>query len=72
MRKISSRTYEVRCRNGYGKRIYLGVYSTKEEAFRVYKQYKEKIIKQVADEYKEYIPQKLYHALYNYQVEITD
>ena len=67
-----SGNYQVYCKNGYGKSDYLGVYFNKEEAFRVYKQYKEKIIKQVADEYKEYIPQKLYEAMYNYEVEIDD
>ena len=29
-------------------------------------------IKEVADKYKPYIPQKLYDAMYNYKVEITD
>ena len=71
-RPLPSGNYEVRCNNGYGENIYLGVYSTKDEAFQVYKEYKEKIIKQVADEYKEYIPQKLYEAMYNYEVEIDD
>ena len=40
--------------------------------FFVYKQFKEKYIKQVADEYKDLIPQKLYDALYKYEVEIND
>ena len=43
-----------------------------EEAFRAYKQFKEDYIKQVADEYKDKIPQKLYDAMYNYKVDITD
>ena len=72
MCKRPSGNYEVKCNNGYGEKICLGTYSTKEEAFQVYKQYKEKVIKQVADEYKEYIPQKLYEAMYNYEVEIDD
>lgn len=54
------------------KRIYLGLYNTPEEAFEVYKYYKEKNIKEVADYYKDKIPQKLYDAMYNYEVEITD
>lgn len=54
------------------KRIYLGSYDTSEEAFEVYKQFKEKYIKQVADLYKDKIPQKLYQAMYKYEVEITD
>ena len=51
---------------------YLGSYNTLEEAFKVYKQFKEKYIKVVADLYKDKIPQKLYDAMYNYKVEITD
>lgn len=47
-------------------------HSTPEEAFYAYKYRKEKIIKQVADEYKDKIPQRLYDALYRYEVEITD
>ncbi|NRU52638.1 AP2 domain-containing protein [Clostridium beijerinckii] len=55
------------------KTIYLGIYSNVEDAFYLgYKPFKEKYIKQVADEYKGIIPKKLYNALYNYIVEITD
>lgn len=43
-----------------------------EEAFLTYKRFKENYIKQVADEYKNLIPDKVYQALYNYKVEITD
>ena len=72
----SSGSYEVGCSNGYGKQIYLGTYSTKEEAFRVYKKYKEKVIKEVIDSYEGKIPEPFYSrlkaAMYNYKVEITD
>ena len=44
----------------------------KNEAFLFYKNIKEKYIKEVADEYKDKIPQKLYEAMYNWKVEITD
>ena len=43
-----------------------------EEAFNAYKQFKENYIKQVAEEYKDKIPKKLYEAMYKYEVEITD
>ena len=42
------------------------------QAFTAYKKFKENYIKEVADEYKELIPQKLYEAMYNYEVEIND
>ena len=51
---------------------FLGRFDTPEEAFYSYKEAKEKEIKKVADEYKDDIPQKLYEAMYNYKVEITD
>lgn len=45
---------------------------TKEEAFNIYKQEKEKYIKKVADYYKNKIPQRLYNAMYEYKVDICD
>nr|DAE62830.1 MAG TPA: hypothetical protein [Caudoviricetes sp.] len=69
--------YRVQCwsfdpETGKSKSKYLGVYDTQEKAFEIYKYYKEKNIKIVADYFKGLIPQKLYKALYNYEVEITD
>lgn len=68
--------YQARCNTidnkGKIKRVYLGVYKTEEEAFEVYKNFKENYIKQVADEYYNYIPRELWKALWEYQVEITD
>ena len=68
--------YQAYCGDGYGKLIPLGTYSTKEEAFNVYKEYKEKIIKEVIDSYEGKIPEphysKLKEAMYNYEVEIND
>ena len=60
-----------RCSDGK-KYKFLGYYNTPQEAFNVYKNFKEMVIKQVADEYKPYIPQKLYEAMYRYEVEIDD
>ena len=67
--------YQVNCNTFYnGKSQYknLGLYNTIDEAFNAYKQFKEADIKQMADYYKENIPNKLYEAMYNYKVEITD
>ena len=73
---LPSGNYQAYCNNGYGKQVYLGVYSTKEEAFRVYKEYKEKLIKDTIDSYEGKIPEPHYSrlkiAMYNYKVEITD
>ena len=59
-------------KTGKSKRKHLGIYDTQEKAFQVYKYHKENYIKEVADYFKEHIPQKLYNAMYNYEVEITD
>lgn len=69
--------YEVSCsiydfEKRKRKTMHLGYYDTKEKAFQVYKQYKESHIRKVADYYKNKIPQKLYDAMYNYQVSIND
>lgn len=74
--KTRNNKYIAECSmlNNNGKRIRhkIGRFNTPEEAFNAYKQFKEKYIKQVADEYKDKIPKKLYEAMYNYKVEITD
>ena len=69
--------YQVNCclinpETGKSKGEYLGCYDTQEKAFEVYKYYKEKNIKEVADYYFGKIPNKLYDTLYNYEVEIDD
>ena len=72
----SSGNYQVRCDGVNGERIYLGSYSTKEEAFQVYKEYKERVIKEVIDSYEGKIPEPFYsrlkEAMYNYKVEKDD
>ena len=51
---------------------YLGLYDTPEEAFQVYKTFKENQIKQIANEYIDIIPTKLYQAMIEYEVEYDD
>lgn len=62
-------------KGGTKKQKYLGLFASPEEAFEVYKKEKEAYIKKVADyyatKYSEF-PKKIYNALYNYKVEITD
>lgn len=68
--------FEARCNiveNNKAKFKSLGQYTNPEDAFYLgYKPFKEKVIKDVAEEYKDKIPNKLYNALYRYEVEITD
>lgn len=56
----------------YGKCTFLGSFTSPIEAFKPYKEFKEKVIKQVANEYRDLIPQKLYEAMYKWEVEIDD
>ena len=63
--------YQALCRF-YGKQKIIGQFDTVDDAFVCYKQAKENYIKELADKYEEYIPHKIYEAMYNYEVEITD
>lgn len=56
----------------FGKKYGLGRFDTPEEAFLAYKKAKESYIKEIADLYKSQISDKVYMALYNYEVEIDD
>lgn len=67
--------YSATCtiqKNGKKTNKRIGRFNTPEEAFYAYKEFKEKYIKEVADEYKDKIPKKLYDAMYNYKVDIND
>ena len=55
-----------------GKNIKLGAYETVEAAFTRYKEYKEDFIKDIAEQHKDKIPDKIYQAMMNWQIEITD
>ena len=61
----------AQCRK-YGRKINLGCYYTKEDAFYRYKTYKENLIKEMAEENKLRIPNVLYIAMKKYHVDITD
>ena len=73
----NSNKIRVRCNiieNKKIKRKCLGYFSIDKpfKAFTCYKNFKENYIKEVANEYKDLIPQKLYEAMYRYEVEIND
>lgn len=74
----SNNKLRARCstldRNNKIKSVHLGYFPLDKpfQAFTCYKQFKENYIKQIADEYKDLIPKKLYDALYKYEVEIND
>jgi len=64
--------FKAACSIGKNKGKFLGRFKSKEEAFQVYKTFKEALIKEVANEYKEQLDYRAYMALMNYQVEVTD
>ena len=57
---------------GESKRIYLPTVNSPEEAFYNYKEAKEHYVKQIADEYIDYLPPHVYEALYNWTIDISD
>lgn len=72
--KSSACTYFDEKRNKYIVRSrleYIGAYDTKEDAFEAYKRHKELTFRDVANEYKDKIPEKLYNAMLNYKIEIN-
>lgn len=58
--------------NRDGVTVFCGYYFSTTPAFEAYKKAKEKIIKEMADRFKEKIDKDVYEALYNYEVLITD
>ena len=67
--------YSAKCTNPFECRVvFIGMYDTINEAFEAYKEYKENIIKEIADiEYnKGTITRKCRDAMYAYKVEIDD
>lgn len=51
-----------------GKNKNLGRYKCPEEAFAVYKNFKENLVKEKAEEYKDVLDVRAYHALMNFEV----
>lgn len=56
----------------YDKKYYIGHYKSIEEAFQAYKKEKELHIKKLTNEWEDKLEPRVYQALINYQVEITD
>jgi hypothetical protein len=66
-------TFRVRVRKmDKGRQSIIGYYDNIVEAFEVYKENKEKLIKETAYKYKDKIPKKLYEAMMNWVVEYDD
>jgi hypothetical protein len=68
----NNKKFQAHCSNISGRKEVIGIFETIEESFNAYKSHKENYIKEVAEEYKNQIPLKLYNAMLNYIVEIDD
>ena len=55
-----------------GEPIKLGWFDTAESAFARYKEYKEDFIKDLAGQYREQIPDKVYDAMMGWKIEVDD
>jgi hypothetical protein len=54
------------------KSCYLGTFPTEIEAFNAYKEFRENVFVEVAEEYKNEIPDSVYQALIHRKIDITD
>ena len=63
----ASGKFKARC-NVNSKRQYLGLFSTPEEAFTVYKPFKENLCKQLAIKWKDEVDPRLFEAMMNWTV----
>ena len=70
--KKKNNQFCVQCADGSGSQKYLGLFTNYSEAFKVYKDFKEKHIKSLAEEHKHQLDPRAYEALMNYQVQETD
>lgn len=64
--------FQAKCNNVNKESVELGDFDNPIDAFNEYKRFKELTIKKKADLCKDIIPKKLYDALYEYEVDITD
>jgi len=60
--------FNARCCNADSVRIFLGVFTTPEEAFGAYKGFKESVAKALALKWKDELDARAYNALINYEV----
>lgn len=67
-----NKKFKAQCNDINNKRKNLGLFNTPEDAFEAYKSFKESLIKQVAEEYRNVIPIQLYYALVTYKIDIND
>ena len=68
----TNKAFVAQVRINKGKQEYLGCFKTELEAFNAYKKAKESFVKEQAEKWKDKIDERVYKALMNYEVSITD
>ena len=68
----TANAFVAQVRKNKGKREHLGYFKTELEAFKAYKEAKESFVKEQAEKWKGKIDIRVYNALMNYEVNITD
>ena len=70
---FSERDHKYSAEMSYmGRQIKLGTFDTAESAFARYKEYKEDFIQDMAEQYRDEIPNKVYEAMMDWRIEIGD
>lgn len=64
--------FRAYCREGNGKRKHLGLFIDSDDAFQAYKTHKEFVVKQIAEDYKTQLDERVYAAMKNYTVDILN
>ena len=64
--------FQAACTVGKKSKIHLGCHDTPEAAFSAYKEFKEMAVKDAAKRFQGRLDDRVYKALMNYEVEITD
>lgn len=64
--------FEAYCNDEDNNRVYLGRFCCPIEAFQAHKRFKESVAKILADKWKSQVDPRVYDALMNFTVEITD
>jgi hypothetical protein len=69
--RLVGKTYEASM-SKYGKKVNLGSSTIVEKAFELYKDAKEKYAKEIAENYKGIVDDRVYQVLVNFKINITD
>lgn len=69
-RKVSGSGYACDCRAN-GETIYLGTYTTPEEAFEVRKEFKQSVMKELAVKYENLLDERVLHKLLNFDYDVN-